>query len=195
MRTREGQAKVLKEHEFQQVIDHVARTSRFPERDIALLQISYRAMLRVKEIAGLSLDDILAIDGSINQTITLRKTTTKGSKGGKAYFSHPDLRSALSTYVQKRLQMECKSRVLFISQKGSQFSSNSLCRVFTTLYNRAHAYGCTSHTGRRSGASNLMRGGAHIYQIKSILRHENIQTTARYIEEDEETLAQLIRNV
>ena len=195
MRTHEGQARVLKEHEFQQVIDHTAATSRHPERDIALLQISYRSMLRVMEISKLTLDDVLAIDGTLQQNITLRKVGTKNKKGGKAFFSHPDLRSALSTYVQIRSTISTDSRVLFLSQKLSPFSSNSMSRLFTTLYQRANAYGCTSHTGRRSGASNLMKSGANIYQIKSILRHENIQTTARYIEEDEETLAQLIRNV
>ena len=195
MRTHEGQAKTLKEEDFQRVIDHTMATSRHAERDVALLQVSYRAALRVNEIAGLSLDDVLTMDGQLEHAVTLRKKTTKGNKGGKAFLSHPAVRDALMAYVVIRSKKTISSRTLFISQKGTAFTGSTLSRLFTTLYKKAGAYGCSSHAGRRSSATNLMRGGANIYQIKQILRHENIQTTARYIEEDEETLAKLMRNV
>ena len=195
MRTHEGQAKTLTEQDFQGVIDSVMETSRHPIRDAALMQISYRAALRVKEIASLTLDDVLAPDGKLLNIITLRKTTTKGKKGGKAFLESPALRSALAEYVKERLCIDTKCRNLFVSQKGTAFSSPSLSRLYTNLYKKAGAYGCTSHTGRRSAASNLIKNGANIYQIKSVLRHENIQTTAVYLEEDDETLAQLMRQV
>lgn len=194
-RTHEGQAKTLTEQDFQAVVDYTMETSRHPERDCALLQISYRAALRVNEIAQLTLEDILAPDGKLLNIITLRKRTTKKSKGGKAFLESPALRSALSTYVQKRLEVDSKYRNVFLSQKGTPFTSATLSRAYTSLYKKAGAYGCTSHSGRRSAASNLIKNGANIYQIKSVLRHENIQTTAVYLEEDDDTLAQLMRGV
>ena len=48
MRTHEGQAKPLNPQEFQRVLDDTRRKSTDALRDIALLQMSYRAGLRAK---------------------------------------------------------------------------------------------------------------------------------------------------
>ena len=82
---KEGQARVLKEEEFHRVIAHVRDTSRFSVRDCAILQVSYRCGLRAKEIAGLTLEDVLDMDGNVKEVITLRSKITKGSKVGKVH--------------------------------------------------------------------------------------------------------------
>ena len=192
-RFREGQARSLKPEQFQQVIDFTNSNSKHKERDCALLQVSYRMGLRVAEIAALTIDDVLNMDGTINTVINLRKKTTKGKKGGQAFLSHPQLREFLRVYLDIRLEMEVDSRVLFLSQKNVGFSPSSMSRLFTNLYNKAGAYGCTSHSGRRSLASTLNRNGSTIYQIKSVLRHSNVQTTCAYIDNDEEELSELLR--
>jgi len=197
MPRKEGIAKPLDSQQFQRVIDDTRRKSTDALQQIAILQMSFRTGLRAMEIAALELDDILEPDGEIKRTITLRKVTTKGTKGGIAYLSHIELREALSTYiVLKRSKITTEYKNVFISRKGTPFSPSSMSRLFSHMYKRAGFYGCTGHTGRRSLAKLLNAQNASIYNIQKILRHSNIQTTVNhYLSVDEETLANLVEGV
>lgn len=223
MRTHEGQSKTLNSEEFQQLIDHVRATSQFPERDIAILSISYRAGLRAMEICNLHLSDILDENGDLRRTVVLRKKATKGTRGGVAFFTHVDLREALSAYLKvlssktndrngarapSSTKVKCKSDHenapekhiqyphLFLSKKKTPFHPGSMSRLFTNLCKSAGFSGVTSHFGRRSLAKNLNAQDVSVYNIQKILRHKNIQTTVNhYLSVDEDHLAALISNV
>jgi len=197
MRTHEGQAKPLNPQEFQRVLDDVRRKSTDALRDIALLQMSYRAGLRAKEIAALKLSDVLDAKGEIKRSITLRRIATKGGKGGVAYLSHAELREALEAYiVLKRSKLSTEYENVFISRKSTPFSPSSMSRLFSHIYTRAGFDGCTSHTGRRSLCKNLNAQNVSVYNIQKIMRHSNIQTTINhYLSVDEETLANLVEEV
>ena len=196
MRTHEGQSETLKPQQFQEVIDHVYKNSKYPIRDIAILQVSYRCGLRAMEIAGLKLSDILDINGDIKTTVTLRKKTTKGHKGGSAFFTHPEVRLALSKYINEvRNLMDVKVDNLFISRKSTAFHQGSMSRLFTNIYTKAGYHGCTSHAGRKSLAVNLNEQNVSVYNIQQILRHSSITTTVNhYLKVDKETLATLVGN-
>lgn len=197
MRIHEGQARPINNEEFQKVIDQTRRKSTDALRDIAILQMSYRAGLRAKEIAELKLSDCMDAEGEIKRSIALRKVATKGGKGGVAYLSHTELREALSAYiVLKRSKISTQYENVFISRKGTPFSPSSMSRLFSHIYMRAGFEGCTGHTGRRSLAKNLNAQNVSVYNIQKILRHSNIQTTVNhYLSVDEETLANLIEGV
>ena len=202
MRLHEGQARSINTQEFQQVIETTLKTSQFPERDCAILAVSYYAALRAMEIAALNVEDVLSPEGDIKPTITLRKAGTKGGKGGVAYLSNPHLQQYLSAYiVQKRSEKSTTTRAadlkgaLFTSRVGKRFSPSSMSRLFTRLYQTAGLEGCTSHTGRRSAARNLNRNGVSLYNIQKILRHADISQTVRYIDVDTDLLADIVRTV
>ena len=121
MRTHEGQARSLNSEEFQLVMDYTLANSKSPVRDAALLAVSYYVGLRVKEIAELSLDDVLNNEGEIKQNVTLRKVTTKRAKGGFAYFTHPALREHLSKYlVEVRSQKSTDTKAVFVTKYTKQ---------------------------------------------------------------------------
>ena len=82
MARKEGAARPITTQQFQELTDIIRRKSTTPLRDIALLQMSFRAGLRAMEIAALQLDSILDADGNIQRTIRLKKAGTKGAKGG-----------------------------------------------------------------------------------------------------------------
>jgi len=197
MRLHEGQALPLNPQQFQLVIDNCRQRSMDALRDIAILQMSYRSGLRAMEIAGLKLSDILDSNGEIKRSITLRKASTKGNKGGVAYMSHAELREALDAYiVLKRSNISTEYENVFISKKGTPFSPSSMSRLFTHIYKRAGFEGCTSHSGRRSLCKNLNAQNVSVYNIQKIMRHSNIQTTVNhYLSVDEETLANLVEEV
>jgi len=197
MTRKEGTAKPLNDEEFQQVIDHTMATSQFPLRDCAILQVSVRVGLRAGEIALLELGDLMSPKGVIKKQVTLRKKTTKNDKGGTAYFSHPEVREALSKYiVENRSKLESDYDNVFISKKGTPFSPNTMSRVFSTLYAKAGYPDSTGHSGRKSLARALNRQNVNVYNIKEILRHSNIQTTIKhYISVDEDVLESLVGSV
>ena len=197
MARKEGTAKPLNDEQFQEVIDYTLSTSQHPLRDCAILQISVRVGLRVGEIAQLEMGDIMSPKGELRKQVTLRKKTTKGDKGGVAYFSHPEVRDALNRYiVEVRSKLESEHDNVFISKKGTPFSNNTLCRVFTNLYSKAGYPDAKGHSGRKSLARNLNRNNVSIYNIQQILRHSNIQTTIKhYVSVDEEVLENLVGSV
>jgi integrase/recombinase XerD len=92
MARQEGAARPVTSQQFQRLTDIVRRNSTTSLRDVALLQMSFRAGLRAMEIAALEIDTILDQNGEILRTIRLKKSGTKGAKGGIAYLSHPELR-------------------------------------------------------------------------------------------------------
>ena len=203
MRIHEGQARSIDVEEFQRVIDSINRDSRYPERDCAILYISYYAGLRACEIAGLNWEDIIDNLGEIKRTITLRKKTTKGNKGGIAYLAHPELREALARHIVVNRLHSARtnatapelSGAIFLSKNGTRFSPSSMSRLFSKIYSNAGLEGATSHTGRRSLARNLNRNGVSIYNVQKVLRHANISQTVRYIDIDEELLANIVSTI
>lgn len=197
MRIHEGQAETLKPEQFQQVIAHTLETSKHPLRDCAILQVGYRCGLRAMEIALLNLDDLMDDKGNIREQVTLRKKTTKGHRGGTAFFNHPALLDALSTYiVQNRSTKSTEYKNVFISRKSTPFSPSSMSRLVSTLYSKAGYERASNHSGRRSLAANLNKQNVSVYNVSKILRHSSITTTVNhYLSVDKDTLAELVKSV
>lgn len=197
MAREEGAARPVTSQQFQELTDIIRRKSTTPLRDIALLQMSFRAGLRAMEIAALQLDSILDSEGNIQRTVRLKKNGTKGAKGGIAYLSHPELREALSAYlVLDRSSKSTKYNNVFISRKGTPFSPSSMSRLFSHLFRRGGLEGYSCHSGRKGLARALNEQNVSVYNIQKILRHSNIQTTVtHYLSVDEDTLANLVEGV
>jgi len=181
----EGQAQAISDQDHQIFMDYLA-TTRHAARDQAIYLMTMRAGLRISEVAGLTMDDLLNADGSIKQVVVLRRKITKGAKTRTAYFSHPELRQSLANYLKQR--PGSKSMTLFVSQKGGSFSANSLAQVMLKHYNRAGLEGCSSHSGRRSCLTALLKKGVDIVAVSKVAGHASIATTQRYIHHDQEEL-------
>lgn len=80
---KEGIAKPLNSGKLSVILQDIQENSAFPVRDKALVLVSFRSGLRVGEIASLLWGDILNKNGEIRETFSLRKSTTKGKKGGR----------------------------------------------------------------------------------------------------------------
>ena len=197
MARQEGAARPVTTQQFQRLTDIVRRNSTTSLRDVALLQMSFRAGLRAMEIAALEIDTILDQNGEILRTIRLKKSGTKGAKGGIAYLSHPELREALRAYiVLDRSNKSTEYQNVFISRKGTPFSPSSMSRLFSHLFTRGGLDGYTCHSGRKGLARALNEQNVSVYNIQKILRHSNIQTTVNhYLSVDEDTLANLVEGV
>ena len=165
--------------------------------------------MRAKEIASITLDDVLSNSGKstyissktkyknddVRKTITLRSAVSKGGKIDKAFIRCDALREALLDYLPVRQQAFQKGDVdtFFITQKGTAFSPTTMAHKFMEM-SRKSGIEFSSHSGRRTLCTNLVLKGINVFDIQGIMRHADISTTMLYFQKDERRLGQLMEN-
>src|SRR5204863_2990970 len=95
------QAKVLRKSELQRLLNHVSHT-RHPERDRAMVLLSFKAGLRAKEVAGITWSMVTDTTGELADAISLPNRASKGKSGGRTIPLHNDLRAALASLLAVR---------------------------------------------------------------------------------------------
>ena len=195
---REGKARVLTDADLKRLFK-VIRADTHPERNAALLYMSVGLGLRVKEIAALSLGDVLDRREHLRDEISLLKTMTKGGKQRHVYLTNPKVRRALQDYLAVRLNpkryMCAPGSALFLSNKRMRFTPNSLQQVFRRLYLAAGIEGASSHSGRRTFATRLIEKGVDIKAVSVLMGHSSVAMTARYVEDNPERLRVIVGDV
>ena len=190
--SREGQAKVLSSEELKRVYA-IAKDSRMELRNVCLLDFSFKLGLRVKEMTALMISDLVDEKGDIRQEFHLKNEQSKGSNGGRCiYLTNTRLRKHLKQYLDSRAKD--LNRHLFKSQK-TEFSANSLQQLFKRFYRGAGIKGAKSHSGRRTFATTLIEKGFDIKSVSILMGHSNIQTTAKYINENPVRLGEMVKNM
>lgn len=193
---REGKARVLNQKEFNRLLT-ILRAGMYPERNLALVYLSFGCALRVKEIAALNIRDVLDEQGALLSKVSLTKRMTKGGKQRDFYLVDQDVKEAISQYVKIRMQMGTpaphRDAPLFVSQKKQRFSPNTLQKAFKEFYDKAGLTGASSHTGRRTFATNLADKGVDLKSLQVLMGHDHIQTTAGYIEDNPNKLAKIVK--
>ena len=177
------QAKVLSNKELRRVLDHVA-TRPHAARNRAILLLTHWAALRIGEVAGLRVGDVLGKDGNVRSEIRLDAARTKG-KHARTVFINDRLRKELASYVRQLPQDVSADAPLFPTQKRTAFSGNSLCQSVNLIYARAGLEGATSHSGRRSLITSLASKGVGVRVLAAIAGHRDIRVTQAYIDVNE----------
>lgn len=189
---RQGKASVLNAHQHQQFLQFLA-TTRQAAQNIAIYLLGYRAGLRIGSIAGLKINDVLDSSGNLKEVVELRRDIVKGRRNYAAYITHPELREALLSYLAERPKTEVEN--LFVSQKNTGFSANALTHKMLKLYREAGFDGASSHSGRRSFATNCIRSGVDIVSLKTLMNHASIQQTSEYVATNEDMLKKAVMGV
>ena len=189
---RQGKASVLNPEQHSQFLQFLA-TTRQAAQNIAIYLLGYRAGLRIGSIAGLRLNDVLDSSGKLKEVVELRRDIVKGRRNYAAYLTHPELREALLAYLAVRPETEVED--LFVSQKNTGFSANALTHKMLKLYREAGFDGASSHSGRRSFATNCIRNGVDIVSLKTLMNHASIQQTSEYVATNEEMLKRAVMGV
>jgi integrase/recombinase XerD len=153
-------------------------------RDRALLELGYGAGLRVSELCGLGLTDLLLTENLVRIF----------GKGGKERLV-PIGRSvigAVSVYLHtKRPTLDrgkSKGRVL-LNARGEPLSRVGAWGVVKRASRRAGiTKRVTPHTLRHSFATHLLEGGADLRAVQEMLGHADLSTTQIYTHVDREYL-------
>ena len=188
------QAKTLNQQELRRVLDYIA-TRKHSIRNRALVLTSFLSGMRVGEIASLRYSDVVSSDGTIKNEIHLTAEQTKGNEG-RTVFVNDKLRKELESYTYTHKPTNSNSK-FFYSQKTTSdgFTANTLTQYFHYLYKRVGIDGASSHSGRRSFATNIASRGVGIRVLQKLLGHKNIQTTSVYIYANDDMLRKAVELV
>lgn len=184
-----AKAKVLDSGEIKRVM-RIADAGRNGFRDRVALSLSILAGMRIGEIAALKISDVRGIDGSAVSVINLSKHQTKGNRSRRVFVSD-ELRKLLTSYLETISALDGSKALFRSSRTGGHFSNVSLSLRFKAIY-LAAGIRTSSHSGRRTFATQKNALGIGMRTIQHLLGHANIATTALYCDVSDEQLANAV---
>lgn len=145
---------------------------RFPERDLAIVELLYGTGVRVSELAGLRLEDLDLSDKWI-------RVRGKGKKerqvplGSKAA-------GALEAYLRVR-HAAPQEIAVFVNSQGRALTDRSV-RIIVKLYSSEVLADSSlhPHSFRHAYATHLLSSGADLRAIQELLGHAQLSTTQKY---------------
>lgn len=164
---------VLSVEEMKRLLD--APNVRYPTglRNRCMIELMYRAGLRVGEVCALRPRDVEVAAGIV------RIWNGKGGDG-TAYFDSDSLRILLDQWKAVRRALP-KSEFLFCTLQGERVSTRYMQQMFQRMRKRAAIeLKCTPHTLRHTFATELLSEGFNIREVQEALRHADISTTQIY---------------
>ena len=181
---------VLSYPEVERILAAVPIEHELAFRDRAMLETLYGAGLRVSELVGLEILDLLLDE-------ELLRVRGKGSKerlvplGARAI-------DALRRYLREtrpRLDRGESRGVVFLNHHGRPLTRVGAWKVVRRHVERAGIRRSVSpHTFRHSFATHLLEGGADLAAVQEMLGHADISTTQIYTHVDRAYLKQVHRS-
>ena len=158
-------------------------------RDRCALELLYDAGLRISELVGLDLGDI--VDGGVALRVL--------GKGGKQRVLPlvSKARASLEAWLSRRPELTGIEgtelpRPLFVNRLGTRLSARSvarhLARYALVCGARRHVH---PHAMRHSFATHLLDMGADLRGIQELLGHASLSTTQRYTHVSSERLVEV----
>lgn len=141
------------------------------ERDIALIEFLYSTGVRASELVSLNRNDIDFCDKNAI-------VYGKGSKEREVY-----LTATASLYLKEYLESRNdKNDALFVSVRKpyNRLTIAGLERIIKNLGKSAGVDNCHPHRFRRTMATNVLRKGAPLEEVKELLGHAKLDTTMIY---------------
>jgi len=173
-------AKSLTPAELERVLRYTETKSN-AQRNKMMLLLTVGAGLRVGEVAGLTLGDVLNADGAVRGEIYLAAERVK-HKHARTIYLNTRLQQELTSYLATRSNLS-PQLPLFPTHRGPRcaFSPNSLAQHFHYVYKNAGLKNCSSHSGRKTFLTSLASQGVSVFVLASLAGHKSIATTQRYI--------------
>lgn len=152
----------------------VAKRSRHPRRNLAIITLMIETGLRVGEVSDLRLAD-LTINGRSGSVKVVG--IAKGLKA-RVVPLNAGARRALNAWLTERAELG--SEHVFISQKGGALSKNAMQRMIGNLARDAGVDDVSAHTLRHTFAKNFLDETKDLIGLAQLLGHTDINTTAIY---------------
>ena len=147
-------------------------------RDKAMLELMYATGLKVSELMSLNVSDVNIKMGCIK--------CSSSADGGKSrmILLYPKAVRAIDDYISKsRMYFVADEgeNALFVNTNGERMTRQGLWKIIKIYAEKAGIKkSITPHTLRHSFATHLLENGADIRDVKDILGHSDISSTAVY---------------
>lgn len=185
------QARTVNTTQIKQAL-RTANTLRHPDRNRAMLLLSFKAGLRAGEIARLEWSMLLDANSKLGTSINLPGRITKNAHARRVPI-HPDLAKAL----HKLAKYADLSGPVILSERGKAMSAKSVVNWFKHIYTLTGLEGCSSHSGRRTFVTQAARlvhkAGGSLRDVQLLVGHRSITTTQSYIDGDSDAQRKLVR--
>lgn len=168
------------EAEINTFLDSISLNEVFGQRDRTLFELMYSSALRIGDVAALNTADV----DMKERVLTIRQG--KGSKDAYVPFSE-----TAQMFLQKYLRGErnrlmkkarIKERGALFFKAGGRITKAVIWNRFKKILEQAgiEKKNRSVHSIRHSTATHLLEAGADIKYVSELLRHDNLETTARY---------------
>ncbi|SRR5712691_2950857 len=168
---------------------HAACDNQTPagRRDLAILTTLARLGLRAGEVANLRLEDISWRSGEM-------VVRGKGPRAERLPIP-TDVGAAIATYLRGGRPTTAQGRAVFVRLLAPHeaLSSSGVTKVVTAAARRAGLRRIHAHQLRHFAATQTLRAGGSLFEVKQLLRHVHASTTAIYAKVDREALRVIAR--
>ena len=167
----------LGEQETSRLLDAPDTSTPLGVRDRALLEVLYACGVRLAEVHGMNVGDVIRARREI-------LVTGKGNKQRYTLYGEPAA-DALERYIDEaRPQLTADSteqKALFVNRYGGRLSRRSIEKLVSGYSARVGLRaGTHTHTLRHSFASHMLAGDADLRVIQELLGHSSVSTTQMY---------------
>ena len=175
--------KALPQEPLNRMLDASPTDDTLEVRDKALFELMYGSGLRLAEIAGLNLSDILLDEGWVG-------VTGKGGKQRRVPLVGKSI-EAIRAYLPERAA-QAGETALFTTRHGTRLGARQIQK---RLQNWAIKMGSVQHVSphmmRHSYASHLLQASRDIRAVQELLGHSSLSTTQIYTKLDFDHLARV----
>ncbi len=198
------ETKILTRRELALVLDDLHRKSARSAnccRNLIIVRLACCCGLRVSEIAGLQLDDVV-VDGG-RPHLRLRKETTKGRRPRKVpLWWDAGTLADLAAWKAERGSAGATGDDPFVCSvqahlRGHRLQRHAIRRRFLTacsVLGRERLRTLTIHHGRHTFVSHALAGGRTLAEVRVAAGHSNVAITSGYLDitvDHEETVGHL----
>lgn len=166
---------VLSERDVEKLLNIFEKNDLKEIRDYAIVEFMYATGVRISELIGIKINNILWEYGVV-------RVFGKGSKErliplGK--YAKKALKKYLDTR-KKKMKKIIDRKYLFLNLRGKKLSRSGVWRILKKYFKKAGLEDAHPHTLRHSFATHLLNNGADIRYVQEMLGHSDIITTQIY---------------
>jgi integrase/recombinase XerD len=171
-------ANVLDQEAISEALAYIELHSTQKLRDRLLVLLTCKLGLRAQEAALLHAEDILDLRGDLKKVFFVSKRSAKCGKTRELPM-HPLVREALQAYLDHYKSVRIGP--LFTNQFGQPLTASAVHKHLARIYEAIGLQGCSSHSGRRTFGTNVIKRNTNIVVLKKLLGHSDIRTTETYV--------------
>lgn len=188
--------KYLTEEEANKVLSSFWVDDPFYIRNKAMVVFALNTGLRVAELTGLNVGDVLG--ERIKKLLRVRKEIAKG-KTERSVPLNEKARKAVKDVLdfnEEKGYSLSEDDPLFVSRRGTRITPRQVENIVKRLREDSKIeVDMTPHTLRHSFATKVMKRGAGLRVVQELLGHKNLSTTQIYTHVDKEDLEKAVNAI